>query len=142
MNKVELIARMVRTPELQTTASGIDYCNFTVAVNRRFKNAEGNYEADFINCVAWRNQADFICKYFNKGDMVGLVGSIQTRTYDKDDGTKAYVTEVVVEEVHFCGSKTSNSSEATQNASAPEMPNMDNFEGFAAMPNVGDDLPF
>lgn len=142
MNKVELIGRLTKTPELKTTASGIDYCNFTVAVNRRFKNANGDYEADFINCVAWRQQADFICKYFNKGDMIGLVGSIQTRNYDKDDGTKVYVTEVVVEEVHFCGSKASNNNEATQNASAPEMPNLNNFEGFAAMPGVESDLPF
>lgn len=142
MNKVNLIGRITRTPELKTTSNDINYCNFTIAVNRRFKNAEGNYEADFINCVAWRNQADLICKHFDKGSQIGIVGTIQTRTYDKDDGTKAYVTEVVVEEVHFCGSKASNNNEATQNASAPEMTNMDNFEGFAAMPNVGDDLPF
>ena len=142
MNKVELIGRLTKTPELKTTTNGIDFCNFTVAVNRRFKNANGEYEADFISCVAWRQQAIYICQYFNKGDMVGLVGSIKTRNFEKDDATKVYITEVAVEEVHFCGSKATNNSESNTDASAPEMPNLDEFDGFAAAPDANDDLPF
>lgn len=142
MNKSILIGRLTRTPELKTTTSGVDVCSFTVAVNRRFKNADGEYEADFINCVAWRGQADFLCKYFSKGDMIGLVGTIQTRNYEKEDGQKVFITEVVVEEVHFCGSKASNGSETSNDESLPEMPGMVNFEGFAPMSDIDNDVPF
>lgn len=142
MNKAILIGRLTRTPELKTTANGVDVCSFTVAVNRRFKNADGEYEADFINCVAWRGQADFLCKYFAKGDMIGLVGTIQTRNYENNDGQKVYVTEVVVEEVHFCGSKAANNAETSNDTSLPEMPGMDNFDGFSSMPDADNDLPF
>ncbi len=102
MNKSVLIGRLTKAPELKTTASGVSVCSFTIAVNRRFKNSEGKYDADFINCVAWRQQAEFICKYFDKGSMLALCGSIQTRSYDSD-GRKVYVTEVVADEVSFVG---------------------------------------
>ena len=105
MNKAILVGRMTRDAELRTTGSGTSVCSFTLAVNRRFKNAEGNYDADFINCVAWRAQAEFISRQFKKGDMFGIVGSLQTRTYEKDDGSKTYITEVVVEEVSFVGGR-------------------------------------
>lgn len=132
MNKSILIGRMVKDAELKTTASGVSVCSFTVAVNRRFKNADGNYDADFINCVAWRQNADFLCKYFSKGSMVGIVGSIQTRSYDDKDGKKVYITEVVADEVHFCGEKKKTEDPAPM----PEMP-----EGFGAV-GGDDDLPF
>lgn len=131
MNKVSLVGRITRDIELRTTASGLSVCTFTLAVNRRFKNAEGNYEADFINCVAWRQSAELLAKYFNKGSMVGLVGSIQTRNYEKD-GHKVYVTEVAVEEVHFVESKK-------EQAESPA--DLSQMEGFAPMENDGD-LPF
>ena len=108
MNKAILVGRMTRDAELRTTGSGTSVCSFTLAVNRRFKNAEGNYDADFINCVAWRAQAEFISRQFKKGDMFGIVGSMQTRTYEKDDGSKTYITEVVVEEVSFVGGRKSD----------------------------------
>lgn len=101
MNKAILVGRLTRDPELKATASGVSVCSFTVAVNRRFKNADGGHDADFINCVAWRQQAEFLAKYFSKGRMVGVVGSIQTRNFDNKDGQKVYVTEVAVDEVHF-----------------------------------------
>ena len=84
MNKAILVGRLTRDPELRTTGNGVSVCSFSIAINRRFRNAEGNYDADFINCVAWRQQAELIAKYFAKGRMIGIVGSIQTRNYDRD----------------------------------------------------------
>lgn len=105
MNKAILVGRLTRDPELKSTANGTNVCSFSVAVNRRYKNAEGNYDADFINCTAWRQTAEFVSKYFTKGRMIGVVGSIQTRNYDDKDGKKVYVTEVAADEVHFVESK-------------------------------------
>ena len=112
MNKAILVGRLTRDAELKTTGNGTSVCSFTLAVNRRFKNADGNYDADFINCVAWRAQAEFISKQFKKGDMFGIVGSLQTRTYEKD-GNKPHITEVVVEEVNFVGGKKSDKGAST-----------------------------
>ena len=131
MNKSILIGRLTKTPELKTTASGTSVCSFTIAVNRRFKNADGNYDADFINCVAWRQQAEFICKHFVKGSGMALCGSIQTRNYTKDDGDKVYITEVVVDEVSFVGGKKDET--ATNSA--------EDLDGYLPMPK-DDDLPF
>ena len=113
MNKVQLVGRLTRDPELRTTGNGVSVCSFTVAVNRRFRNAQGEYEADFINCVAWRQSAELLAKYFAKGRMVGLVGSIQTRNYEKD-GQRVYVTEVVADEVSFGAPAASQSGERAQ----------------------------
>lgn len=112
MNKAILVGRLTRDPELKTTANGTNVCSFSVAVNRRYKNAEGNYDADFINCTAWRQTAEFVSKYFTKGRMIGVVGSIQTRNYDDKDGKKVYVTEVAADEVHFVESKGDNNNTA------------------------------
>ena len=112
MNKAILVGRLTRDAELRTTGSGTSVCSFTLAVNRRFKNADGNYDADFINCVPWRAQAEFISKHFKKGDMFGIVGNLQTRIYEKD-GNKTYITEVVVEEVNFVGGKKSDKGSDT-----------------------------
>jgi single-strand DNA-binding protein len=110
MNKIILVGRLTKDPELRSTTSGISTVTFSVAVNRNYKNKDGNYEADFINCVAFRNQADFISKYFKKGGLIGIEGRIQTRNYDAQDGTKRYVTEVMIENVEFVGGKNDNSS--------------------------------
>ncbi len=146
MNKAILVGRLTRDPELKTTGSGTSVCSFTVAVNRRFKNAEGNYDADFINCVAWRQQAEFLAKYFAKGSMVGLVGSIQTRNYEKD-GQRVYVTEVSCDEIHFVESKGQGGDSFQRTAPAAQqapaqMPSFDTNDGFAPMPAADDDLPF
>ena len=141
MNKAILVGRLTKDPELKTTASGVNVCSFTIAVNRRFKNSEGGYDADFINCVAWRQQAEFISKYFSKGRMVGICGSIQTRNYDREDGQRVYVTEVVVDEVSFVDSKSqadSTPANTNTNASASSFGADD---GFIPMP-ADDDLPF
>lgn len=133
MNKAILMGRLTRDVELKTTASGVSVASFSIAVNRRFKNADGGYDADFINCVAWRQQAEFIGKYFKKGQLIGLVGSIQTRTYDDKDGKKVYVTEVVVDEAEFVGSKSDKKEEAL-----PEMPSIPDNDGFVPAPADGD----
>ncbi len=101
MNKVILVGNLVRDPELTTTPNGISVCRFSVAVQRRFANSDGEREADFINCVAWRGLADNIAKYVKKGKKVCVAGSIQTRNYEAQDGTKRYITEVVADDCEF-----------------------------------------
>lgn len=105
MNKVILVGNLTRDPELVTTNNGISLCRFTLAVQRRFSGSDGEREADFINIVVWRGQADNCYKYLKKGSKAGVVGSIQTRTYDGNDGTKRYATEVVADEVEFLSTK-------------------------------------
>ena len=106
MNKVILIGNLTKDPELSTTNSGINYCRFTLAVPKRFANA-GERDAEFINIVVWRVQADNCHKYLKKGSKACVIGSLQTRSYDAQDGTKRYVTEVVAEEVEFLSTKNS-----------------------------------
>lgn len=108
MNKAILVGNLTKDPEMRTTPNGVSVTSFTVAVQRRYKDADGNYQADFINCVAWRSTAEFVAKYFTKGSRIGVVGTIQTRTYDDQNGNKRYVTEVVADEVEFAESKTQN----------------------------------
>ncbi len=106
INEVILVGRLVADPEMKSTQSGIAVVSFTVAVNRSYKNASGGYDADFINCVAWRNQAEFLSKYFGKGDKIGIIGSIQTRSYEDRAGMKRYATEVVADKIRFIDSKS------------------------------------
>ena len=142
MNKAILVGRLTKDPELKTTGSGVSVCSFTLAINRRFKNAEGGYDADFINCVAWRQQAEFISKYFSKGRMVGISGSIQTRSYDREDGQRVYITEVVADEVSFVDSKSaSDSAPSTPAANNTTANSFGADDGFIPMP-ADDDLPF
>lgn len=117
MNKVILLGRLTKDPEVRYTQgeNSTATARFSTAVNRKFKNAEGNYDADFINCVSFGKTAEFIEKYFHKGDMIALTGRIQTGSYTNKDGVKVYTTDVVVEEVEFAGGK-SNGGEATNNA--------------------------
>ena len=111
MNKVELVGRLTKDPEVKLTSNQTQFCNFTIAVDRRFKDANGQRQADFINCVAWRQTAVFIQKYFHKGNRIGLVGSIQTRSYDDQNGQKKFITEVVVDEAEFVESSGGASGE-------------------------------
>ena len=105
MNKAVLLGRLVRDPEMRfTQGNNTAVCSFSLAVNRRFKQ-EGQPDADFINVVAWAKTAEFVGKYFTKGQQVGVVGRIQTRNYDDKEGKKIFVTEVVAEEVYFADSK-------------------------------------
>lgn len=102
-----LMGRLTKDPELKTTSNGISVCSFSLAVDRNYQRAGEERETDFINMVAWRSTAEFIAKYFKKGDMMSAVGSIQTRQYEDRDGHKRTAFEVVVNEVSFCGSKQS-----------------------------------
>ena len=115
MNKVILIGRLTKDPEVKNTASQVTVCRFSIAVDRRFKDQNGQRQADFINCVAWRQTANFISSYFHKGSKIAVVGSIQTRTYDDAGGQKRYVTEVVVDEAEFADSSNSGSNGSRQN---------------------------
>lgn len=112
MNKVVLIGRLTKDPELRYTSSNIPSASFTVAVNRTFANQNGVKEADFINVVVWRKQAENIKKFITKGSLVAVEGRIQTRNYDNAEGKKVYVTEVVADNVQFLESKGQRSSSA------------------------------
>ena len=113
MNKVVLMGRLVRDPEARyTQGNNTAVCSFSLAVNRRFKQ-EGQPDADFINVVAWAKTAEFVSKYFTKGQQVAVIGRIQTRNYDDKDGKKVFVTEVVAEEVYFADSKKEQSNATT-----------------------------
>lgn len=103
MNTAILIGRLTADPELRTTNNGLNYCRFTVAVDRYTKGEEK--KTDFINCVAWRQTAEFVERYFSKGRMIAVQGSIQTGSFTNKDGAKVYTTDVLVDKVHFCGDK-------------------------------------
>ena len=111
MNKVLLIGRLTKDPELRYSQSGTAIANFTLAVNRQFTNQDGQREADFINCVAWSKAAEFVAQYFKKGQQMALEGRIQVRSYDGNDGQRRWVTEVVTEHVEFIGSKSNGSND-------------------------------
>lgn len=136
MNKVILIGNLTKDPELSTTNSGINYCRFTLAVPKRFVQ-NGERDAEFINIVVWRVQADNCHKYLKKGSKACVVGSLQTRSYDAQDGSKRYVTEVVAEEVEFLSTKA-NGEFGTTNATS----NSDDNGDAELQPIEDDTLPF
>ncbi len=155
MNRVILIGRLTKDPELRTIANGSATTSFTVAVNRTFTNQNGEREADFINCVAWRKQAENIAKYCSKGSQVAVEGRLQTRSYDAQDGTKRYVTEVIADSVTFLGSKGNSSTNnfAVDNSVSDQAPALsditttdiseDPFKDFGEEVVLSeDDLPF
>ena len=116
MNKVILMGRLTKDPEIRYTQNNTPVCNFTLAVNRRF-NAD---EADFINCQAWQKTAEFISKYFQKGSMIAVVGRIQTRTWEDNEGKKRYITEVIVDEAYFTGSKSKTETDKATDTWPPD----------------------
>lgn len=119
MNKVFLIGRLTKDPELRYTSSNIPTASFSIAVNRNFANQNGEREADFINIVVWRKQAENIKNYLSKGSQVAIDGRIQTRTYDAQDGSKRYVTEVVADNVQFLDTRGGNNNGGGQNVGGP-----------------------
>lgn len=121
MNKVIITGRLTADPELRQTQSGISSCRFTVAVNRKFKNDKGDYDADFITCVAWRQTAEFISKYFSKGKMIALEGTLRTGSYTDRNHSDVthYTTDVYVDAVEFCGDKGGNNSDGSNTAPTP-----------------------
>ena len=144
MNKVILIGRLARDPEMRTTASGTNVTRFTVAVSRPFTGQGGDRGTDFISCIAWRRQAENIAKYCTKGSQVAVEGRIQTGSYDGQDGTKRYTTDIVADNVTFLGSRGNNDNAGFTNDSyVQEMPTyQDNYQtSEAPTANIGED-PF
>ena len=151
MNQVQLVGNLTRDPEYGTTQSGVNYCRFTVACQRRFKNQQGQYEADFISCVAWRQTADFVHRYFIKGNKIGLTGPIQTGSYTAQDGSKRYTTDVIVDNVEFVAPRQ-DSGNGGYSAPPPAAPPMQRDEqqrmSYGATDEQGftevddDELPF
>ena len=110
MNKVILVGRLVKDPELRRTNTDIPVVQFALAVNRTFTGQSGERQADFINCVVWRNQAENLAKYMHKGSQIGVEGRLQVRNYEDAVGVKRYVTEVICDQIHFLESKGSRDS--------------------------------
>ena len=148
INKWIGMGRLTADPELRQTQSGVSSCNITVAVQRDFTDGSGERQSDFINVVAWRQTAEFICKYFGKGNMIAIEGQLRTRTYDdkRYPDVKHYVTEVYADKVSFCGGKNESGGAAKQDApqtvqrpaqTAP-IADLSDFEEVSA----GEDLPF
>ena len=121
MNKVYLIGNLTRDPELSTTTSGVSVCRLSIAVSRRFANADGARDTDFFNISAWRATAENCAKYLKKGSKIAVVGSIQTRNYEKSDGTKGFTVDIVADEVEFLSTKNDGSSDSSSatGSSAP-----------------------
>ncbi|MBS4196552.1 single-stranded DNA-binding protein [Lederbergia citri] len=109
MNRVVLVGRLTKDPDLRYTPNGVPVATFTLAVNRTFTNQQGEREADFINCVIWRKPAENVANYLKKGSLAGVDGRIQTRNYDGQDGKRVYVTEVLADSVQFLEPRNSSS---------------------------------
>lgn len=122
LNKVILMGRLTAAPELKQTPNGVSVTSFSIAVERNFADKSGNRQADFINIVAWRQTAEFITRFFNKGSMIAIEGSIQTRNYEDKNGNKRVAFEVVADKVYFTGSKNESGtrSDYSQNFPAPD----------------------
>lgn len=139
MNRVILTGRLGGDPELKQTQSGVAVCQFRLAVERKFKGADGKRETGWINIVAWRNTAEFCARYLKKGAKIGVEGMIQTRSYDAQDGSKRYVTEVVADGVEFCESRR-DGAPPPSDADAPRQANSSMPAGFEEVED--DTLPF
>ena len=129
MNVCIFMGRIGSDPEIRDTQGGVKKCAFRLAVQRRFKDANGERQADFIQCIAWRQTAEFIHNYIHKGDMVGVKGSLQNRSYQAQDGTTRYVSEIIIDEIKTCGS-----------AQGKQMQEPSEGQGF--VPVDDDELPF
>lgn len=124
MNKVQLIGRLTKEPEIKLTSNQTQFCNFVLAVDRKFKDANGQKQTDFISCVAWKNTAVFIQKYFHKGNRIAVSGSIQTRTSEDQNGNRRYFVEVIIDDAEFVESQ--NQAQPAQENPAPQAPAIQN----------------
>lgn len=141
MNKVFMIGRLASDVELRQTQTGLAVANYRLAVNRRTKGADGQTQADFFPCIAWDKSAEFASKYLAKGRRIGIAGYLQTRSYDAPDGSKRYITEIVVMEHEFCDSlNAAGGGYQEQSAPAPEPPSGYTGGGFTQVED--DELPF
>ncbi len=151
INRVVLVGRLTKDPEFRTTQSGVDVATFTLAVNRTFTNAQGEREADFINVVVFRRQAENVNNYLFKGSLAGVDGRIQSRSYENQEGRRIFVTEVVADSVQFLEPKNSNGSQQdtyqqqtqsqTQRSQNTKPQGQDPFANAPENLNI-DDLPF
>lgn len=147
INMVALMGRLTYEPELRTTPSGVSVLRFQVACDRNYQKDSQNRQADFIDCVAWRQTAEFISRYFHKGSMIAVEGTIQTSNYTDKDGNKRKQIEVLANNVSFCGSKAENGTQGTQGAQNEQYtqggmdinPDTSDFEEIV---DDDDDLPF
>lgn len=141
MNKFIGIGRLTKAPEMRTTTNGKTNTTFTIAINRNYSNKEGEQETDYIGCSAWNKLAENISKYCTKGMLVAVEGRIQIRSYDAQDGTKRYVTEVLVENIHFLGKSEPKAGNKEQ-----DIVKTDDVDPFADIGNeieiLDSDLPF
>ena len=147
LNTAIIMGRLTADPELRTTNTGIAVTTFTVAVDRRYQKAGEEKQTDFINVVAWRQTAEFVSRYFQKGSMIAVRGSIQTRRYEDNNGNKRTAVEIVADEVSFCGSKAETGTGSRQVMEQPARPQpaasfaTGSADDFEEIP-VSDDLPF
>ncbi|WP_137744562.1 single-stranded DNA-binding protein [Robertmurraya siralis] len=143
MNRVILVGRLTKEPELRYTPNGVPVATFTLAVNRPFSNQQGEREADFINVVVWRKPAENAANFLKKGSLAGVDGRIQTRNYEGQDGKRVYVTEVVAESVQFLEPKGNNIQQQNNTNTEPQT-RVDNdpFAGGGQIDINDDDLPF
>lgn len=114
LNRIVLVGRLTKDPELKYTPNGIAVCSLTLAVNRPFSNQQGEREADFINCVIWRKPAENAAKFLKKGSLAGVDGRLQTRSYENSQGQRVYVTEVMAESIQFLEPKSKNHTQENQ----------------------------
>jgi len=139
MNKAILIGNLTRDPDSRKTANGVSVCTFSIAINRKFSSQSGEKLTDYIPIVCWRSLADNCSKYLHRGSKVAVLGAIQTRTYEAQDGSKRYVTEVVADEVQFLDRISQDAGSTAGGASMPSVdPN--EIEGFTTVDDDG--LPF
>lgn len=145
LNKVVLCGRLTADPELKQTPNGVAVTTFNLAVNRRYTKEGEQQQADFISCVAWRNQAEFLCRYFRKGSSVCITGAVQTRSWTDQHNQKRYATEIVADDVMFVDSKSDaqTSTGAEPSAHTPSVPPaIDAIAPPSFEPIKDDDLPF
>lgn len=133
MNRCILIGNLTKDPELRSTGSGLSVCSFSIGVSRRFSGQSGERETDFFNIVVWRKQAENAAKYLKKGSQVGIAGSIQNRSYEANDGTKRYITEIIADEVQFL---RSNNSSSENSYTPPKSQSKNNMQ------EIEEDMPF
>lgn len=141
MNRFVGVGRLTKDVDLRYTQNGVAVANFTIAINRPFKNQQGENEADFINCVVWRKPAENLAQYMGKGNQIGVDGRLQSRTFEGNDGKTVFVTEVVADSVQFLESKKSNDQQQTQNNQQQNDP----FKGQGDpidVNDIGGDFPF
>lgn len=143
LNCAVIMGRLTATPELRTTGTGISVTSFTVAVDRNFAKPGEERQTDFINVVAWRGTADFVTRFFQKGQMIAVQGAIQTRNYEDKNGNKRTAFEIVADNVSFCGSKSESGSFSQPQAAAPAVSYQSADAGsFSVLPDDSQGFPF